>query len=603
MSSDVRLFLIGALVATRLVALLLRGAARTALPYVGLLAADLIALVVARSLGHEDGALAFVAECAGLVLALAPDVIDGLEARWGRHGTARAKKLTLLLARIREIVVPGPGSTAQRRALEDRGLTEGGGVERVIARLREEVANAAEPEDAERAYAEFVTVELEAGRLADGLSHAQRHLPPKAYIASPRLTSAMCAALLEVGHVQDALAMLILLERHVAAVDLPAVQLLLYARLCFVAGAATPATTERVLTSRALGGSLPAPALARLQAIAAAAAARTPVEPEPAALAEDLASRLLQLSAQGQAPIWRRAPATLLLICINVAVFGVVLAIGLGEDDLGLARAGALFRPAILAGEWWRLLTATFLHANLLHLGVNMYGLFVLGRLAEGFLGGARLLIAYVLAALGGSLASVWVDAGLSVGASGALMGVLAALTVVVFVRRRSFQRVAHRAFLGALVFMGVLQAFIGLQLPMIDSAAHAGGFVFGLVATAGLVPSRDAPAPRALGAIALLLMLGCCAAGVLQARRPIADTLLRLPTATLEMAGTKLEVPRAWRKESATLLVDPHLGLELSVLREGDHVKLGTASANDPRARPLFQRIAASAHPASQTP
>jgi membrane associated rhomboid family serine protease len=412
----------------------------------------------------------------------------------------------------------------------------------------------------------------------------------------------MCTALVEAGRAREATVLLALLERQAITADLLIRQLLLDARVCFVAGAARPETAARLLDDRGLRATFSSATEARARAIASAASARAADDLQLADAADELAAWMLAQHAQHAAPLRRRAPVTLALILANVAVFATVLGLGLGDDDLGLARAGGLFRPAVLAGEWWRLVSATFLHADVFHLGVNMYGLFLLGRLTEDLLGGARLFVVYACAGLGGGLASMWADRGLSVGASGSLMGLLGALIVIALARRQVVQRAAHRAFLGGLLLMVVLQVFIGLEVPMIDGAAHAGGFVAGAVATLGLAPGR-ALRVRALVPVAVAMAVAFAAAGALAATRPLQRTLLSLPMAVREVHGVSLTVPRSWRADDHGVLVDPHLGVELTVTREGDAITLASPSSSDPRVRPLLGLIAGSAHPASQTP
>jgi membrane associated rhomboid family serine protease len=268
------------------------------------------------------------------------------------------------------------------------------------------------------------------------------------------------------------------------------------------------------------------------------------------------------------------------------------------DNELELARVGALFRPAVLAGEWWRLFTAMFLHVGLLHIGANMYGMYLLGRATEEVLSWPRLVLIYAMSGLGGGLASLWADPGLAVGASGAIMGLLAALTVIVFVRRHQFHPVARRVLLGNLAFLAVLQAFIGWQVPMIDSAAHAGGFVAGLFATAGLVPARNLgrAAQRALAALAIAVIAVFAVAAIACARRSLSDTLLSLSTAPMVSDGVRIELPRDWRRDASGLIVDRHLGIELRVRREGARVIVTSPQADDPQVRPLLERISKTA-------
>ena len=155
---------------------------------------------------------------------------------------------------------------------------------------------------------------------------------------------------------------------------------------------------------------------------------------------------------------------------------------------------------------------------------------------------------------------------------------------------------------LGNLLFLGALQAFLGWQIPMIDSAAHAGGFVAGLLATVGLVPARNLSrtAERVLAVLAVAIVGVFAYATIDCARRPLVDTLLSLPTAPIVSDGVKLEVPRDWHLDSSGLIVDRHLGIELRVHREGAKIIVTSPQADDPRVRPLLERISKSATPSS---
>jgi hypothetical protein len=174
---------------------------------------------------------------------------------------------------------------------------------------------------------------------------------------------------------------------------------------------------------------------------------------------------------------------------------------------------------------------------------------------------------------------------------------------VVVFARRHQFYPAARRMLLGNLFFLAVLQAFLGWQIPMIDSAAHAGGFVAGLLATAGMAPTRalSRGARRALGVVAVPIALVMLVAGTLQARRPLADTLLALPTRVLTTDGVRVDVPVSWERDASGLIVDRHLGIELRIARAGDAIRLQSPQADDPRVRPLLERISKGARSASQ--
>src|SRR5262249_30622157 len=116
-------------------------------------------------------------------------------------------------------------------------------------------------------------------------------------------------------------------------------------------------------------------------------------------------------------------PATMVIVAANLVVYGLISwLLGSSETPWPLQRARANLKVAVRAGEWWRLWSATLLHVGPLHLGVNMLSLWWLGRLVEQMFGSLRFAAIYVLAGLGGSVASLYFGGpGTSAGASGAI--------------------------------------------------------------------------------------------------------------------------------------------------------------------------------------
>lgn len=137
----------------------------------------------------------------------------------------------------------------------------------------------------------------------------------------------------------------------------------------------------------------------------------------------------------------RRAFATIAIVAANLAVFAVEVAQGGSTSLATLYRLGALAPPAVLAGEWWRVFAALFLHFGALHLLMNMVGLLALGPFVERSLGVVRFLAAYFVAGLGSMLAVVALaragslpEDQILVGASGSIMGLVGASAAVLLV-------------------------------------------------------------------------------------------------------------------------------------------------------------------------
>jgi membrane associated rhomboid family serine protease len=173
-----------------------------------------------------------------------------------------------------------------------------------------------------------------------------------------------------------------------------------------------------------------------------------------------------------------------------------------------LHRSGSVSSTDILRGEWWRLLTATFCHGGLLHLAVNMYGLWVLGRVIEGRWGSWRYLIIYLLGAWTGSCVGVAFTPGIPlVGASGALCGVLGAELFWVVVTGRYLPRSMVRRERRVMVINAVLVVFVSL-IPGVSGWGHLGGGIGGFLAAALLYVQRFGSVPMRWLAVPALLPL-----------------------------------------------------------------------------------------------
>jgi len=144
-----------------------------------------------------------------------------------------------------------------------------------------------------------------------------------------------------------------------------------------------------------------------------------------------------------------------------------------------LYRFGAKENGAIAAGQYWRLLTAAFLHGGVVHLLVNSYSLFVLGGLTEPVLGRARFLATFLVSAVTGSLASWAFNSAIGVGASGAIFGLLG--TALYLSWRGTTARIPPTA-LRSLGMWTVYNLVFGFVTPTIDNAAHLGGLAGGIL-------------------------------------------------------------------------------------------------------------------------
>ena len=174
----------------------------------------------------------------------------------------------------------------------------------------------------------------------------------------------------------------------------------------------------------------------------------------------------------------RRFPATFWLIAVTVLVFAAQLVSEMLVGGDLVLYYGAKINENLAAGEAWRLLTPVFLHAGLLHIGVNMYSLWALGPAVERFFGHARFLIVYLLSGMCGVLLSLVLSPDASVGASGAIFGLLGALATFLYLHRATFGQLGAMQ-LRQLVFVALINLAMGLT-PGIDNWGHVGGLVAG---------------------------------------------------------------------------------------------------------------------------
>lgn len=189
-------------------------------------------------------------------------------------------------------------------------------------------------------------------------------------------------------------------------------------------------------------------------------------------------------------PIWKSA--TSLLIAINVAVFLLMVLNNpnafMGPTNPQLIKWGADFGPLTLDNQPWRVITSGFLHIGIIHIAVNMWSLWVLGKIAERFVGPTSLIAIYLLTGVGASLASLaWDPVRVSAGASGPIFGFVGAMMGILYMAKDRLDPVKRKAMLSWVVKIAVINLFIGLTAG-IDNMAHAGGLVTGAVIGAALV-------------------------------------------------------------------------------------------------------------------
>lgn len=213
-----------------------------------------------------------------------------------------------------------------------------------------------------------------------------------------------------------------------------------------------------------------------------------------------------------------RTWVTTLLVALNVGVWGLNLLDGLSPispQPQQLLNWGGNFLPATVE-QPWRLITAMFLHGGLIHLGFNMWALWDTGRLAERFYGNGQMLLIYLVSGVAGSMASLFFAASrsVSIGASGAIFGVVGCLLAAIFTKPNKLPPELVRSMRSSMLGFVGYSLVMGFVVGFIDNAAHIGGLVGGLLMGFVLAEKfdpdefrRQAPI-RVIAALALAVLI-----------------------------------------------------------------------------------------------
>jgi rhomboid protease GluP len=236
--------------------------------------------------------------------------------------------------------------------------------------------------------------------------------------------------------------------------------------------------------------------------------------------------------ARRQRSSWAAAPATYFLVGVNCAVYIAMVFKGVSAvspTSVQLMHWGANNAGSVLIdGQWWRIVTAMFVHAGFLHLATNMWCLWNLGLLAEPLMGSAGVMAVYILTGAGGNLLSIgkgWFQfrqiwdayhaaGGLDpsaafppgVGASGAVFGIAGALIVLLKSDRLPVPPIELKKLRRSVIYFAGLNLVLGLSINAgsrymgaglnIDNYAHMGGFGSGLLFAAPMIPRLGSPRP-----------------------------------------------------------------------------------------------------------
>jgi len=204
----------------------------------------------------------------------------------------------------------------------------------------------------------------------------------------------------------------------------------------------------------------------------------------------------------------KKVVITNIIIALCVIVFAATILSGgniLGINGIILYLFGANVKEAVVAGEVYRLITAAFLHASIFHLLFNLYALYIIGNQVENYIGKFKFLIVYLISAISGSLMSCIFNTSISVGASGAIFGLLGSLLYFGY---------HFRLYLGSvlktqIIPLIILNLCLGFLDSSIDNAAHIGGLIGGYLSTMALgINGKSNKSDKINGTIVLILYI-----------------------------------------------------------------------------------------------
>jgi len=578
----------------------------------------------ARRDGGESGTadlLAVVAIGGAIALVVVPPVLRDLS----RRALLRDRlRLALFLIDFRELLQPNMGAQQERELVEAIVAVRSGQVDAAVDVLKEARGQMNDPIARRQIDERIIMTYLYARHWEGAVGHFESSFDGKPGPESPQLMVELVRAYCEMGDLDKAAELVENLENSPIAGEPLLAFLINRSRLMFLAFVGRTSAVDAIVAPTGPLGMMPEAArqfwagIARLNAgdrtgarsslkQAARLSGRDvrakelaermllsvdeitgprPVAPPIAELADRLSTLAEDAEVPKPAPAaprmvgvgWRQIPVTSVLVMVNVAIAVVMAMTFHSNGDLGgLVRAGANVKSAVAVGEWWRLPGSMFLHVGILHLVLNMYGLWILGKLVEQMLGSKRFFGMYMVSGLVGALASFYFGGpGTSAGASGAVFGVLGAATAELGLYRGEYPERWRKALFGNLIFLIIANVGIGFLYPAIDQSAHFGGLAAGALIMALLSkksPRTDSGGVRVVSTLLAAvgaLSLAYAAYGV--ASTDFEDTLNKFPrverTITTEVDGVpspvSVTVPSAWVKYDEPSVGDENARIEL---------------------------------------
>jgi rhomboid protease GluP len=174
-----------------------------------------------------------------------------------------------------------------------------------------------------------------------------------------------------------------------------------------------------------------------------------------------------------------RPVITYIFMGLNILVFLLQQVSQATQGDDLVAMLGLKVNELIVQGQYWRLLTPMFLHGDILHLGFNMYALYIFGPSLERYFGHLRFITLFILSGFAGNVLSFMFSAAQSLGSSTAIFGLLGAEGVFLYRNRQLFGGSARRA-LNNLILMAIINLVYGFSSRGIDNWGHLGGLIGG---------------------------------------------------------------------------------------------------------------------------
>ncbi len=587
-----------------------------------------IALLARRNPEPDQMAdlLGFVAIGAGFCLVVLPTFLRDL----ARRCLASEKlRIARFLVELREMLQPGMGGRQELDFIDTVLAVRGQRVDAAVASLRKSRGDS--PDENRRIDERIGLLFLYARRWEDAVAQFEGPLSQHGPV-STQIVVEMVRAYCEVGQLESAATLVERLEGSMLAEEPVFSFLINRARLMFLAFVGRTAAVDSMVGQAGVLKSLPDSArsfwsgVARLHAgdkqgakewlKEAAVLSKRDVHareiaeetldsvdspgvlgphriPPPVAELADLvmarATKPVSPSEENPPRLrgvsWRTVPATILLVAANLLFSAFVYFTWGSIEDIGvLVRVGANVESLVAQGDYWRLLSSMFLHVGWVHLLLNVYGLWVLGRLTEQFFGTTRVFVIYSLAGLAGSVASHFFShGGVSAGASGAVFGLLGAAIVELGLGRGHYPKAWRGALFGNLLFLAIANVLVGFVYPVIDQAAHLGGFGAGAILS--LLASRRRKVAKSLilrglfAAAAVLCLVGFGGAAKEAFFHNPEEALSKVPVRSESWEGTQFDVPVTWtrQEEPKTLLVGEDTGVLFDLRRVQSNVPLAT--------------------------